>query len=179
MNLDDARLERAADRIVALCDELALDWREVASVCAAVFLNHATAAGATEERCLMTVRAMFLLRRGGVSHRVLAKKPPPGDPADLNISAAEYDPEPIHGWFELSYSSYFAMQRTVLQSMPADWQRLFVELLEAIERTLDLTGVPDRFRVQAVDERGKSIRDPFRDYERGRRRIPRKEPPRG
>jgi hypothetical protein len=174
MSLDDARLERAADRILALCDELALDWREVTTVCSAIFLNHAFSSGVTEERCLDTVRAMYLLRRRGVPHRVLAKK------ASSSVSPDDvHDPEPIHTWFELSYSSYFAVQRTVLQSMPTDWQRLFVELLEAAARTLDLTGVPTNFRVWAVDEGGKFIRDPFKDYERGRRRIPRKEPPRG
>ncbi len=175
---EDRRLELAAERIVALCDELGLDWREVTTVCSAIFLNHAAASGVTEERCLATVRAMYLLRRRGVPQRVLAKKPAPGDPADHNISD-EHDPAPIHTWFELSYSNYFVVQRTVLQSMPADWQRLFVELLEAVERTLDLTAVPQRFRAFAVDNAGKFIRDPFSDYERGRRRIPRKEPPRG
>jgi hypothetical protein len=76
MNPAEKRLERAADRIVALCDELGLDWREVVTVCSAIFLNHAVASGIPLHRCLMTVQAMYRLRSGGVPQRVLAKEPP-------------------------------------------------------------------------------------------------------
>ena len=36
----------------------------------------------------------------------------------------------IHGWFGLTYASYFAMPRSVMQSMSAEWQHKFVELME-------------------------------------------------
>jgi len=81
--------------------------------------------------------------------------------------------EPIHEWFELSYCSYLVMPRSVLQSMPVEWQRQLVELLEAVPETLEVDDMP-QYKCIAVDERGKFVRDPFRAYERGRRRIPAK-----
>ena len=38
--------------------------------------------------------------------------------------------EPIHEWFELSYSNYLVIPRSVLQSMPVEWQDRFVAALE-------------------------------------------------
>lgn len=38
--------------------------------------------------------------------------------------------EPIHLWFSLSYSNYLVLARSVLQSMPQEWQARFVVLLE-------------------------------------------------
>lgn len=81
------------------------------------------------------------------------------------------DQEPIHDWFELSYSSYLVLPRSVLQSMPVEWQRQFVELLRTASATLEVDDMP-KYRCIAVNERGKWVHDPFRDYERGRRRIP-------
>lgn len=40
------------------------------------------------------------------------------------------DPEPIHGWFDLTYSNYLVMPRSVLQSMPQEWQAQFCTLLD-------------------------------------------------
>lgn len=39
--------------------------------------------------------------------------------------------EPIHEFFSLSYSNYLVLPRSVLQSMDEEWQRAFVELIEA------------------------------------------------
>jgi hypothetical protein len=39
----------------------------------------------------------------------------------------------IHGWFGLSYSNYLVLPRTLMQSMPADWQRRMVTCLEDLD----------------------------------------------
>lgn len=92
-------------------------------------------------------------------------------------AVASLDPEPIHAFFGLSYSSYLVFPRSILQSAPVEWQREFVELLEELR---DLSeGVEFEpaggYRVQALDSRGRFIRDEFADYRRGRRRVPLRE----
>lgn len=48
---------------------------------------------------------------------------------------------PIHNWFGLSYANYFVAPRLLLDSMPLDWQRRFVELVEEADK--ELSAVPD------------------------------------
>lgn len=48
------------------------------------------------------------------------------------------EPEPlddasVHGWFGLSYANYAVQPRTLLQSMPAEWQRRFVACLQELD----------------------------------------------
>jgi hypothetical protein len=76
---------------------------------------------------------------------------------------------PVHLWFELTYSAYLVVQRSVLQAMPVEWQRRFVRLLNQIEQTLDVSDVPRSFRVLALDARNRFVSDPYRDYRHGRR----------
>lgn len=83
--------------------------------------------------------------------------------------------EPIHEWFELSGSNYLVLPRSVLQSMPAVWQGEFVRLLEELQDAAADLDVPEEYSVQAK-QGGRFIADPFRDYERGRRRMPLKLP---
>ena len=53
------------------------------------------------------------------------------------------------------------------------WQRRLVQLLvEGQDATASLDDIPDSYRVNAEGERGRFARDPYRDYERGRRRVP-------
>lgn len=55
------------------------------------------------------------------------------------MSAGTDAPEPvveveaIHGWFELTYANYLVLPRSVLQSMPDEWQARFVGLLREME----------------------------------------------
>ena len=59
--------------------------------------------------------------------------------------------DPIHSWFELSYSSYLVIQRSILQSMPVEWQNKFVECLEELENeTINLKDLPNSFWVRAT-----------------------------
>jgi hypothetical protein len=44
---------------------------------------------------------------------------------------------PIHGFFELSYAQYLTIPRSVLQSMPVEWQERFVKCLEELDDAFD------------------------------------------
>lgn len=80
--------------------------------------------------------------------------------------------EPIHGYFGLSYANYLVMPRSVLQSMPIDWQEKFVELLNSIPETIDEDFEPvGGYFVQARDDDGSYAEDLYSNYERGRRRL--------
>ena len=46
------------------------------------------------------------------------------------MSIFDDDPEPVHTFFGLSYASYYVINRTVLQSMPVEWQRQWCKLAE-------------------------------------------------
>lgn len=91
--------------------------------------------------------------------------------AEANEAAAdEWDNEPIHAAFGLSYANYLVIPRTVLQSMPVEWQREFVRLVDQTH-VMFPGWEPDGYRVHALDKRGKVVKDPLADYERGRRRL--------
>jgi hypothetical protein len=81
----------------------------------------------------------------------------------------------IHRYFELSYAQYLTIPRTVLQSMPLDWQESFVSKLEEIEEYF-----PGWLRDgecyfvelhHGCNEDDPVIPDRLADYERGRRRL--------
>lgn len=82
------------------------------------------------------------------------------------------DDEPIHGWFELSYAQYLTIPRSILQSMPTEWQRKFVSLLNELDNTFDWRPEQGRYWVRLKNGQGKFTHDPLMDYDRGRRRIP-------
>jgi hypothetical protein len=90
---------------------------------------------------------------------------------DLRRRRAE-EPEPIHTWFELTYSNYLVLHRSIMQSMPVEWQRRFVACLDEMREAApdDVAGMG--FTVHLRDEAGRFVRDPYADYERGRRRVP-------
>ncbi len=56
---------------------------------------------------------------------------------------------PVHGWFGLTYANFLVIHRAQLQSMPADWQERFVELLEDLGAAYAHLDVPD-FEVATV-----------------------------
>jgi hypothetical protein len=80
----------------------------------------------------------------------------------------------IHGWFELSYASYLVLPRTMLQSMPLQWQEDFVAHLEELERLMPAWPGHDRsIEVHLRDDNThRYVSDPLVNYERGRRRLP-------
>lgn len=85
---------------------------------------------------------------------------------------ADVPPPLVHDWFGLSYAQYLTVPRSVLQSMPEEWQVRFVTLLRELDRKIDWTPEEGWYWVCLKDERGRPIDDPLADYERGRRRIP-------
>lgn len=101
----------------------------------------------------------------------------PADADELAREMWEETDEPIHLWFGLSYASFFVMPRTVMQSMPATWQRRFVALVE--ESAATFPGWSANWNVTMRDERGRFLQDPLGDYQRGRRRLAPGKPVRG
>ena len=85
------------------------------------------------------------------------------------------DSEPIHQWFELTYAQYLTMPRSVLQSMPMEWQRRFARCLYELDELIDWRPKEGRYWVKLKDGKGRYVADPFMDYERGRRTIAYKE----
>ena len=96
------------------------------------------------------------------------------------------DRDAVHRWFELSYAQYLTVPRSVLQSMPLEWQERFVRCLEQLDDLIDWRPPQGQYRVTLhllghdEDEGevwGPEINDPLMNYERGRRRIPWRETP--
>ncbi len=99
--------------------------------------------------------------------------------------------ESVHNFFGLSYAQYLAIPRSVLQSMPEEWQDKFVECLLELSDTIDYgpTNLDDIYRVQLFRTNPggeedheywlEAIDDPLADYERGRRRVPFRGPSNG
>lgn len=79
--------------------------------------------------------------------------------------------ERVHGWFGLSYANYLVLPRTLLQSMPQEWQDRFVTCLEQVADAYHHVPQADSYRVTAVNSDGKFVRDPVPHYQRGRARI--------
>lgn len=77
----------------------------------------------------------------------------------------------IQDWFELTYAQYLTIPRSVLQSMPEEWQLRFVKCLDELDDKYDWKPKQGRYWVRLKDGKGKFVRDFFMDYERGRRRI--------
>ena len=77
----------------------------------------------------------------------------------------------VHEWFELTYAQYLTIPRSVLQSMPEDWQHKMVALLEQMDDTIDWRPKMGRYWVKLKDDKGRYVADPLMDYDRGRRII--------
>jgi hypothetical protein len=72
----------------------------------------------------------------------------------------------IHDYFELSYAQYLALPRSVLQSMPQDWQYRLVRLLDELDDKYEWRreGTFVNFR----NSSGRWMVDELGDYDRGR-----------
>lgn len=80
--------------------------------------------------------------------------------------------EPIHELFGLSYCSYIVLHRSILQSMPIKWQNKFVKCLQELSSAVsEIKDIPRNYTVSTRDDKGRFIKDDYRDYERGRRKI--------
>lgn len=79
--------------------------------------------------------------------------------------------EPVHHWFGLSYASHAVFNRSLLQSMPIDWQRRFVGCLEELDDAYSHLHHPYSYMVRARDQGGRFVAEPVPHYNRGRTYI--------
>lgn len=82
------------------------------------------------------------------------------------------DDQAIHSYFSLSYDSHLVRSRSMLQSMPPEWQRKFVALLREFDDAFEeYQPARVRYAVQARDGSGRYAPDPVPHYNRGRTYI--------
>lgn len=77
----------------------------------------------------------------------------------------------MHEWFGLTYANYLTLPRSVVQSMPHEWQERLRDCLEDLDRAAGHLDWPHSYRVLPIDERGRFVRDPMPHYRRGRTRL--------
>jgi hypothetical protein len=85
---------------------------------------------------------------------------------------------PVHLWFGLTYSNYLVLPRTLLQSMPVEWQTAFTDLLDELTVAFAHVDQTEFYDVTAgyetEDENGDpefapyTTGDPIPHYNRGR-----------
>lgn len=77
------------------------------------------------------------------------------------------DGDAVHEWFSLTYAAYLVVNRSLLQSMPGEWQRRFVNCLEELNTHFADQPWPT-YHVTVRDESGRFQSDPIPHYNRGR-----------
>jgi hypothetical protein len=78
----------------------------------------------------------------------------------------------VHGYFGLTYANYLVEPRSLLQSMPDEWQERFISCLEELDEAYRHLDRPPFYSVQARNYDGKITRDPAPHYNRGRTFVP-------
>lgn len=68
------------------------------------------------------------------------------------MGTGEWRPEAIHRHFGLSYANYLVLPRTLLQSMPDEWQARFVDLLKTLEEAFEHVPQAEAYKVEAATE---------------------------
>ncbi len=64
------------------------------------------------------------------------------------------DDAPLHTWFGLGYAQYLTIPRSVLQSMPTEWQQRMVQCLEELDEAIDWRPAEGRYVVQLRNDAG-------------------------
>ena len=79
----------------------------------------------------------------------------------------------VHSFFGLTYANYLVLHRSILQSMPEDWQEKFVTLLDQLDAAIVRAGIElaPEYDVRCRDTDGRYMRDPVPHYDRGRTLI--------
>lgn len=70
----------------------------------------------------------------------------------------------IHHWFQLSYSSYLVLPRSLMEGMPIEWQHKMIDLLEEMREVYDSSKIEDNYTVQLRDKKGRFKEDPLANY---------------
>lgn len=94
----------------------------------------------------------------------------------MSKGAIVLDRELVHGWFSLSYANFAVFPRSLLQSMPNEWQEKFVALMGEYDdhwRDLPDGFLPRGYRVQPTEGGKLASWSRFRlpHYSRGRARV--------
>lgn len=77
----------------------------------------------------------------------------------------------VHKWFGLSYAPYLTLPRSVLQSMPGEWQKRMVALLRELQIRCSEAGIEcPETEVQIRSEAGRVLPNPL-DYRHGQRDV--------
>lgn len=69
------------------------------------------------------------------------------------MTTTDIEHQAIHTWFGLSYSNYLVLPRTLLQSMPDEWQTRFVGCLRELHDAYDHVPQAEAYKVQPARER--------------------------
>lgn len=97
----------------------------------------------------------------------------------------------LHLWWELSYAQYLTIPRSVMQSMPDEWQDKMAALLNELDERIEWRPKQGCYKVELrdyayeLDEAEdyekfvwkEELPDPLADYARGNRRLPLKPKP--
>jgi hypothetical protein len=81
--------------------------------------------------------AVEFMPRPGVLPGLMARVQAAMDALGLATETYCSDPQPVHGWFGLTYAAWLVLPRLYLEAMPEDWQRKFVVLLKELGATFD------------------------------------------
>lgn len=87
----------------------------------------------------------------------------------------KYEPLDVHTFFGLTYANYAVFRRSMLQSMPTNWQHRFTELIREMDDFFGNPNIPQSCSVSWFGENGKFTKDPVPNYNRGRTRLTRKD----
>lgn len=77
-----------------------------------------------------------------------------------------YSGGPVWNWFSLSYAQYLTVPRSVLCSMPEDWQQRFVDLMDDLDEEIDWRPKDGQYWVELRSRNGRYARDPLMEYRR-------------
>lgn len=71
---------------------------------------------------------------------------------------------PMWDWFDLSYSSYLVLPRTLLCGMSVAWQTDMVRLLNEMREVYNCSQIEDDYFVKLRGEGGRFKKDPLGNY---------------
>lgn len=74
----------------------------------------------------------------------------------------------VHTFFGLTYANYLVLHRTLLQSMPDEWQLRFIDCVRELQDAFSHLDQANNYMVQARTLDGKFMKDPIPHYNRGR-----------
>ncbi|WP_228981393.1 hypothetical protein [Streptomyces sp. DH12] len=73
--------------------------------------------------------------------------------AAARVADRDDDSDAVHRYFSLSYANYLVLPRTLMQSMPGEWQAQFVHLLKQLDETFEGAPQAEAYIVQAAVEK--------------------------